>query len=102
MTKKIWHNNGWDNGDTEYLASLTETDIRDWMLAAPDDLVGKIRAGLLFFGQLSGATDEENKRYRKIYNTTVAALRSIASTSELNRRRVTTIYDIPEVAKSHD
>lgn len=93
---RIVVNQGWNNGDTEYLASLSEMDLRQWMLSNTEDLPNKIRAGLLFFGRLTGGSQEENKRYKQIYDTTVAALRGIASTSDLNKRRVATIYDISE------
>lgn len=98
VTKRILVNQGWNKGDTEYLASLSVDELRQWMMSSPEDLPGKIRGGLLFFGRLSGSSEEENQRYRHIYDTTVAALRSIASTSELNKRRVATIYDLPEDA----
>lgn len=96
VTKRISVNQGWNQGDIEYLASLTESQLRDWMLSAPEDLPAKVRGGLLFFGRLSGSSEEDNRRYKEIYDKAVAALRSIASTSELNRRRVSTMYGIPE------
>lgn len=98
VTKRILVNQGWNKGDTEYLASLSVDELRQWMMSSTEDLPGKIRGGLLFFGRLSGSSEEENQRYRHIYDATVAALRSIASTSELNKRRVATIYDLPEDA----
>ena len=96
VTKKIAVNQGWNKGDIEYLASLDESELHDWMLSDAEDLPGKIRGGLLFFGQLSGASEEDNRMYKKIYATTISALRGIASVSELNKRRVSTIYNIRE------
>lgn len=95
VTKKIAVNQGWDKGDIEYLASLSVSEVRNWMLSEAEDLPGKIRGGLLFFGRLSSASQEDNKTYKEIYDTTISALQGIASTSELNRRRVSTIYDVP-------
>lgn len=96
VTKRIFVNKGWNNGDTEFLASLSESEMRDWMLSNTDDLPAKIRGGLLFFGNITGSSEEDDKRYKKIYDTAVAALRAIGSMNDLNRRRIATIYNIPE------
>ena len=96
VTNKVAVEQGWNKGDIEYLASLSESQLCDWMLSAPDDLPTKIRGGLLIFGRLGGGSEEDNRMYKKIYETTVAVLRGIAMTSELNKRRISSIYDIPE------
>lgn len=96
VTNKVAVEQGWNKGDIEYLASLSESQLSDWMLSAPDDLPTKIRGGLLIFGKLGGGSEEDNRMYKKIYETTVGTLRSIAMTSKLNKRRISSIYDIPE------
>lgn len=98
VTKRILINQGWNKGDTEFLESLSEEELRDWMLSGTDDLPEKIRGGLLFFGRLTGTSEDDTRRYKSIYDTAVAALRSIGSMTDLNKRRITTIYDIPEDA----
>ncbi len=96
VTTRIAVNHGWNDGDIEYLASLSESELREWMLTAPENMGEKIRLGLLNFGQVNSGSEETNSRYKKIYDTTVATLRSIESTSSLNKLRVATFYYIPE------
>lgn len=94
VTSRLAANNGWNDGDTQYLASLSELQLRDWMLGDPENMTAKIRSGLLMFGKISGGSEEEQLRYKKIYANTVAVLRDIAKSSELNKMRISSIYGI--------
>lgn len=94
VTQRIAVNRGWNGADVEYLASLSEVQLREWMLSSPEDLPTKIRGGLFIFGKIRGSSEEDSGKYKKIYESTIAALRSIASINSLNRHRVSTVYDI--------
>ncbi|MBA4076808.1 MAG: hypothetical protein C0508_17325 [Cyanobacteria bacterium PR.023] len=96
VTQRIMINKGWNHGDTEFLASLSELEMRDWMLSGASDLPAKIRGGLLFFGRLTGSSSDDDKRYKQIYDTAVEALRAIGSMSALNKHRIATVYGISE------
>lgn len=77
-----------------YLSSITEDELKEWMLTNPDDMFKKISNGLLFFGKLLGNDDKETEKYTRIYETTKKALKSIASQNKINHLRVTTLYGI--------
>lgn len=94
ITLSIAKHQGWNPGDIEFLATLTADDYYRWIQSAPSDLPLKLRSGLLFFRNLSGSQPEDNEKYSKIYASVEAALRRLASESDIGKLRVKHIYDI--------
>jgi len=91
---KLATSRGWNPDDIEYLCSLDEDFYYQWMQSTPEDMVTKIRSGLLLFRRMQTSNEEEKKRYKKITSDVVSALRRIGSESELNKNRVRNIYEI--------
>jgi hypothetical protein len=89
---------GWGREEVEFLSSLTEERIYEWMMSKPDRIVSKIRKGLFLFQGFSSNNEEENKKYKTIADNTTAALVRIAKQNPLNRKRVKFIYriEVPE------
>lgn len=94
ICERIATTRGWNEGDIEYLSSLSVKDIHAWMITNPQNLVAKIRSGLLFFRGLSSSSNEETIKFMRIAENTVGALKLIASTSDLNKRRVANLYNV--------
>ncbi|MFH7242075.1 MAG: hypothetical protein ACHWZW_04410 [Spirulina sp.] len=94
----IVKNQGWGREDINFLSSLTEDDIYEWMMSKPDRIVSKIRKGLLTFKGLSSNNEKESQDYKTIADITIAALIRVAKLNPLNRKRVKFIYriEIPE------
>lgn len=94
VAMKIAVNKGWNPEDIDFLVSISADEFYEWIKGDPADLPTKLRGGLLFFGNLQGGTSEDTKRYLKIYENVMAAMRKLASDSPLNRRRLKTMYDV--------
>lgn len=94
----IVKNQGWGREDINFLSSLTEDDIYEWMMSKPDRIVSKIRKGLLTFKGLNSSNEKECQDYKTIADITTAALIRVAKLNPLNRKRVRFIYriEIPE------
>lgn len=89
---KIAVQRGWSSEDIEYLCSLGPNDYKDWMKSNPNDLVTKVRSGLLTFRNMQASHDQE--KYTAITENVVSALQDIAQENELNRRRVKFLYQV--------
>lgn len=85
---------GWNPEDIDFLASLTEEDFYRWIRSSPTDLPFKIRSGLMFFRNLTGSRPEDTEKYSKISAAVEAALRRLASESEIGKLRVKHVYDL--------
>lgn len=93
MAMKLATQNGWNPEDIEYLSTLSKADYLEWMKSDPDDLVTKIRGGLLSFRNVqSHGGDQE--LYDTINANVIGALKDIANENDLNRYRVNLIYGI--------
>jgi len=94
----IVKNQEWSREDINFLSSLTEGDVYEWMMSKPDRIVSKIRKGLLTFKGLNSNNEKESQNYKTIADTTTAALIRVAKLNPLNRKRVRFIYriEIPE------
>lgn len=90
---KIAINHSWNPEDIDFLTSLTEHDYITWMKSNPEDMVTKIRSGLLLFRNMSSSGDDQLK-YSNIANNVVSALRKIASENVFNRYRIKSIYEV--------
>jgi len=91
-------NRSWSSEDIDFLSALSKEDYILWIKSKPDDLVTKVRSGLLKFrGMHSGGDDSE--KYKKITNNIVAALQDIAMEHKLNEMRVKLIYGIDPVER---
>ena len=93
VSMKIAVNSGWNPEDIEFLNSLTKDDYVEWMKGNPEDLVTKVRGGLLTFRNLRSSGYDQDK-YSNITENIVGALKEIASENEFNKRRVQLIYEI--------
>lgn len=93
VSLKIAVNNGWNSEDIEFLNSLTKDDFVNWMKGNPEDLVTKVRSGLLTFRNLQSSGSDQNK-YKSISDNVISALKDIASENELNKYRVRAIYGV--------
>lgn len=93
VSTKIAVNNGWNPEDIEFLNSLSKDDYIRWMKGNPDDLVTKVRGGLLTFRNLRSSGGDQDK-YTNISENVISALKEIASESELNKYRVRSIYEV--------
>jgi len=87
-------NSGWNPEDIEFLGSLNADDYFKWMMSAPEDIVKKIRGGLLTFRNLQASNEEDQIKYGRITKNIVAALKKVAETNDLNRKRVKYIYEV--------
>lgn len=95
---EIVKNQGWGREEINFLSSLTENEIYEWMMSHPDRIASKIRKGLLPFKGLNSNNEEELQKYKIIADNATAALIKIAKQNSLNRKRVKFIYGI-EVPK---
>lgn len=93
ITQKIAVSRGWNSEDIEFLNALTKDDYLQWMKGNPDDIVTKVRGGLLTFRNLHSSSNDQHK-YENIANNVVAALKEIATENKLNKYRVRAIYGI--------
>lgn len=93
VSLKIAVNNGWNPEDIEFLNSLTKDDFVNWMKGNPEDLVTKVRGGLLTFRNLQSSGADQDK-YKSISDNVISALKDIASENELNKYRVRAIYGV--------
>ncbi|MGY4877364.1 P-loop NTPase fold protein [Vreelandella aquamarina] len=89
---KIALERAWNPEDIDYLASLDSHDYKAWMKSSPDDLVTKVRSGLLTFRNMRSSSNEE--QYQKVSEAVITALKEIASENEFNRRRIKYIYQV--------
>jgi len=94
ILNRIVKNEGWGREEINFLSSLTENEIYEWMMSNPDRIVSKIRKGLLLFKGLNSNNEEEFQKYKIIADNTTAALIKIAKQNPLNRKRVKFIYGI--------
>lgn len=85
----IFEKNGWDEDILIYLDSLSEEDYYNWMKSNPNQMVKKIRGGLLTFSPSDDPTKYASIG-RKVHNT----LRRIASENNFNAYRIECLYDI--------
>jgi hypothetical protein len=93
VSLKIAVNRGWNPEDIEFLNSLTKDDYFKWMKGNPEDIVTKVRSGLLTFSNMqSSSTDQDI--YKNISDNVISALKEIASENELNKYRVRAIYGV--------
>ncbi len=91
---KIALNNGWNPEDIDFLSSLSVDDYYKWMLTSPEDMVKKIRGGLLTFRNLQASSEEDRKKYKGIASNVIEALRKVGAMNEFNRKRVKYIYEV--------
>lgn len=91
VSLKIATNGSWNSEDINFLNSLTKEDYIKWMKSSPEQLVTKVRSGLLTFKDFHSSNDE---KFKNITANVIAALKAIASENELNRYRVRAIYDV--------
>ncbi|MGF0335117.1 P-loop NTPase fold protein [Ectopseudomonas toyotomiensis] len=93
VSLKIAVNRGWNPEDIEFLNSLTKDDYVKWMKENPENLVTKVRGGLLTFRDLQSSGSDQDK-YTNISHNVISALKEIASENELNKYRVRAIYGV--------
>lgn len=96
VSLKIAVNRGWNPEDIEFLSSLTKDDYVKWMKDSPEDLVTKVRGGLLTFRNLQSSGADQDK-YNNISENVISALKEIASENELNKYRVRAIYGVESI-----
>ena len=94
ITMKIAVDRGWNPEDIDYLVSVTPDEFYQWIRSDPSDLPTKLQGGLLFFGDLQSSVEEDTKKFKQIFENVRIALLRLASESDLNRRRVKSIYRI--------
>lgn len=80
----------WSEEDVALLASCSEEDLLEWMSSNPDNMVTKIRQGLLAFRSMRS----EDVRYEEIGKKAERLLKHLATLSELNRVRVENLYKL--------
>lgn len=93
VSEKIALRNGWNPEDIEFLNSLTKDDYVTWMKGNPENLVTKVRGGLLTFRNFQSSGGDQHK-YENISNNVISALKDIASENELNKYRIRAIYEV--------
>jgi hypothetical protein len=93
ISEKIAVKSGLDSEDIDFLNSLTKDDYVNWMKGNPENLVTKVRGGLLTFRNFRSSGDDQHK-YENISNNVISALKDIASESKLNKYRVRAIYGV--------
>jgi len=88
----------WRQEEINFLSSLTEEKIYEWMMSKPERIISKIRKGLFLFQGFKSNGEEEDQKYKTITDNTRSALVRIAKQNPLNRKRVKYIYkvEIPE------
>ena len=91
---KIAINSGWNSEDIEFLGSLSIDDYFKWMMSGPDRITTKIRDSLLTFRSLRTSNEEDRIKYTRISTNVVEALKKVAATNDLNRKRVKYIYKV--------
>jgi hypothetical protein len=95
VLSRIIERQGWSQAEINFLSSLTEDEIYEWMMSSPEHLVQKVRQGLFQFKEFkSGSDDRETRQYQAIYSNTEAALIRIAKQNPFNEKRVKYIYGI--------
>lgn len=77
----------WSKSQIEYLKIVTVDQLVQWMKSNPDELVAKIRSGLLTF-------NENDPELGVIRKNTVKALLKIAAESNYNAKRVYYLYNL--------
>lgn len=80
-------NDSWSNRHTSFLASRTPEEFKQWILARPGNLLGKIRA-ILQFRKYGGPDNAA------VAAPLVQALESLAAESDFNRERIASVYGI--------
>ena len=94
VSLKIAINSGWNPEDIEFLGSLSGDDYFKWMMSTPEDITTKIKGGLLTFRNLQTSNEEDRIKYERITTNVVEALKKVAATNDLNRKRVKYIYEV--------
>lgn len=90
LLTRLSNSNNYTSMHIETLNSYSEDDYFDWILTCEDDVVHKIRNGLLKFDNHVSPLPMQEEITRKA----MAAIRRVASTSELNMMRVERILKI--------
>ncbi|EKI0111554.1 MULTISPECIES: P-loop NTPase fold protein [Klebsiella pneumoniae complex] len=90
LLTRLSNSNNYTSMHIETLNSYSEDDYFDWILICEDDVVHKIRNGLLKFDNHVSPLPMQEEITRKA----MAAIRRVASTSELNMMRVERILKI--------
>lgn len=90
LLTKLSNSNNYTSMHIETLNSYSEEDYFNWILTCEDDVVIKIRNGLLKFEN----NESPSSPYGEITEKAMSAIRRVASTSELNRMRVERILKI--------
>ncbi|WP_221016074.1 hypothetical protein, partial [Klebsiella pneumoniae] len=90
LITRLSNSNKYTSMHIEALNSYSEDDYFDWILTCEDDVVHKIRNGLLKFDNHVSPLPMQEEITRKA----MAAIRRVASTSELNMMRVERILKI--------
>jgi len=98
ILSKLADGYGWRQKEINFLSSLTEEKIYEWMMSKPERIISKIRKGLFLFQGFKSNGEEEDQKYKTITDNTRSALVRIAKQNLLNRKRVKYIYkvEIPE------
>lgn len=91
---KLATQNGWNPDDIEFLQSLSVDNYYHWMKGNPDNMLTKIRGGLLIFRGMQASDDEQSKKYTEITENVTSALKKVASENVFNRNRVKLMYEI--------
>ncbi|MDJ0902444.1 MAG: hypothetical protein QNJ55_26935 [Xenococcus sp. MO_188.B8] len=95
---EIARTQGWSIKHLNYLSSLSEDELYDWMISNPKNMVYKIKKGLLIFNNLASTNEDSSQKYQTIKENTENALIRIAKQNPLNEMRVRNLYkiEIPE------
>ena len=98
VLNNVSKNEGWDPKELDFLDSLSEDKIFEWMLSNPDSLPRKIKRGLLLFEDVSSNKEEQQKVFDAIVEKTKSALIRVGKKSPHDKRRVEIFYglEIPE------
>ena len=91
---RIANTKGWNPGDLDFLLSITEDELYQWIKGDPPNLSTKLRGGLLFFKNMSTDRTDENEKYKHIYQKTHDVIVRLAQESSLNCMRAKDIYHI--------
>ena len=94
VTLKIAIEKSWNPGDINFLASITQDELYQWVKGNPLRLVTKLREGLLSFKNMSGSSADENEKYQAIYQNARHVVIRLANENSLNHMRARYIYDI--------
>lgn len=90
LLSKFSNSNSYSSAHLEALNSYSEDDYYHWILSCKDDVVHKIRNGLLKFDNHVSPLPQQEE----IVEKAMAAIRRVALTSELNRMRVERLLKI--------